>query len=321
MQQFSQLNDIEILIDGTPLASSDSGISESNAQEELHCTVTTVTTTNSITTAHLAAISEEGPPQPPATPASQSSLSTVGEAKQLQKRSLPTEPRAEIKKRRGRPRKRRAEEREDDAEPEEEEGPEERPGCADDNAEPMEEEEAEIDDNNSQHHRGEQTDEEVAPEEDEALMGGTEETAAEMRKTTKQNATITTKAEPVAKRMRCERSVAARDVVICSECGRKWMLADFGQFLEHKIARCQQVNININQKRIHSNCALQNSASSSPLGLDELMAVSNGNGRSPPHTAPLAEQHSFSDQSDLLYPCRHLGRMALKSRHEMVCWI
>lgn len=283
--------------DGTPLASSDSGISESNAVEELLCTVTTTTTTtarlggdnsgNPISGPHLASIAEEASShQPPATPAILSSMSTAngngGEStnKQQQKRQQPAtfeEPQQRVtKKRRGRPRKRPAEEEEDEEE-EEEQGTaalasREEATEAREEEEPMEQEEQEA---AAESPRGDHTDEEEA-----AALGRLppEEKAPTL---------LEEGSGPAAKRMRRERLPPAagpsRDLVICSECGRKWTLAQFGQFMEHKIARCQ--------KSPSASC-------SPPLGLDELIGAP---GRSP-QTGPITEQRSFSDQSELLFP-------------------
>lgn len=364
--------------DGTPLTCSDSGISESNAADEMHCTVTTMTTTTARMAnadhghGHLAvAISaqQQQHPHPPLSQLSHSSAASSAGTNLKQQEVLVsdwTERKAKKRRGRGRPRKRRADEREEEQaaeqEPEEEEAdgmpmevmrPVEEGGKGMEEEEKRgkreEEEEEEAKDGQLKEEErklarpetiGEEEEEKKEKEqqmgeerEKEAVAAREEEGIEEMReidaeeeermaldmeehsgetaeevvpmattkpKQTEQGGEEPTAGEPpAAKRRRREgrgagggESRCNRDVVVCSECGGKWTLAEFGLFVEHKIARCQKS---------------QHSASSSPLGLDELMAPPNHadsgpSSHTPTPTAPIAEQPSFSDQSELLFP-------------------
>ncbi|KAI3416090.1 hypothetical protein GPALN_005641 [Globodera pallida] len=269
--------------DGTPLTSSDSGISESNATEEgLLCTNVVITTmarhqqyNNSN---HLASIAEEEPKTASVTlPGKGASGGKCCALRQTQRATNCTTLNdggvsssrgiaVGVKRRRGRPRKKRAEAVEEDEAEEGRRGVEE-----EEEEEPMEEDEE---------------------EEDSAAGAGGEATDEEQDDGTHQKDGIKfTETEPAAKR-RCRRNGghrtgvsggrATRDVVICNECGMKFTISEFGAFIEHKIARCQTD---------------KSSSSSSPLGLlastDEMISAAS----LPP--AP-TEQTSFSDHSDLL---------------------
>ncbi|KAL7078728.1 hypothetical protein ACQ4LE_002398 [Meloidogyne hapla] len=61
------------------------------------------------------------------------------------------------------------------------------------------------------------------------------------------NSTITKISEqqqPLTKKMRREEKEEKqlkenKDLIVCSDCGNKWLISDFGHFIEHKIARCR----------------------------------------------------------------------------------
>ncbi|KAL3097928.1 hypothetical protein niasHS_000663 [Heterodera schachtii] len=285
--------------DGTPLASSDSGISESNAAEEgLLCTNVVVTTmarhqqqqphNHNVNNAHLTSIAEEEPNggTPPGKGASGAkSYGTPRQTQRTTNNPVTSTSAGEAlngrtnaagtKRRRGRPRKKQAEEavEEDEAEESSRRGMEEEV-----EEEPMEEDEE---------------------EEESAGGGGGEATDEEQEegneRKEEEDGTKSVGTEPAAKR-RCRRDTGRRtemvaggraggDVVICSECGTKFGISEFSAFIEHKIARCQQTD--------------KSSASSSPLGLlasaDEMVSAA-----SPPLPPAPTEQTSFSDHSDLL---------------------